>query len=77
MKVVVLFYGVLREVVKTDSLTIDEAGTSDVLMQKIIKKYPDIQGYKYNISLNNRFIRNNMILNGGDEIALIPPYEGG
>jgi sulfur-carrier protein len=77
MKVLVLFYGVLEEVVRTDSMIIDEAKTTDELIKKIIKKYPDIQGYKYNISLNNRFVRNDMILNDGDEIALIPPYEGG
>jgi len=77
MEVKVLFFGVLSEVAGTSVKHYIGVKTVDDLKLRIIDDFPEIVHYSYRISVNNEITDNNLILETGDEIALMPPFAGG
>jgi molybdopterin converting factor small subunit len=77
MEVNVFFLGVLSEVTGTGKKTYTGINTTEELRTSLFKDYPELERYKYNIALNNRLIRSDIVLSDGDGITLIPPFEGG
>ena len=77
MKVTVLFFGVLAEVAGTDCRVYADAHTTDDLMHRVIDDFPEIYGYNYRISVNGIISGSSGPLADADEVALVPPFEGG
>jgi molybdopterin synthase sulfur carrier subunit len=77
MEVKVLFFGVLSEVTGTSFKCYIGVKTLNDLKLRIIDDFPEIAHYSYRISVNNEITDNNLILETGDEIALMPPFAGG
>jgi molybdopterin synthase sulfur carrier subunit len=77
MQVKVLFFGILSEVTGTDLRHIRDVKSINDLKLKLLDEYPEIEHYNYRISHNNEIIISDRNLNDGDEIALMPPFEGG
>jgi MoaE-MoaD fusion protein len=81
MQVRVLFFGVLKELVgrSSDVLTLPERATAG----DVIEHYEDrLSSRKVTltsiaISVNQEYVRPEMKLNPGDEVALLPPVSGG
>jgi molybdopterin converting factor small subunit len=73
----VIFYGVLPEVTGKSFRLYREVKSVDNLKIVLFSDYPLIKEYSYRISLNDKFICEDSELRDGDEIALIPPFEGG
>ena len=77
MKVKVLFFGVLSDVAGTGIKFYEEVKSIDILKQRVSDDFPEIVHYKFSISLNNEFISDDSLLEGGDEVAFLPPFAGG
>jgi sulfur-carrier protein len=77
MQVKVLFFGVLSEVAGTDYRHYYDVSSINDLKIRIIDEYPEIENYKYRISLNNAIIAVDGMLKDNDEVAFLPPFAGG
>jgi molybdopterin converting factor small subunit len=77
MEVKVLFFGVLTEVTGTNLKHYRDVRSIDEVKLNIQDDFPEIVHYNFRISLNNEIINGDMPLKHDDEIALMPPFEGG
>ena len=77
MKVKVLFFGVLAEVIGTDSKIYMDVKSVDELKIRILDEFPELANYRYLVSLNNEIINDNHTTEDGDEVAFMPPFAGG
>lgn len=76
MEVKVLFSGVLAEVAMTDIRYYQGIKSIRELRFRILDEFPVLAHYDFAISLNNEIVNDNRELNDGDEVALMPPYQG-
>lgn len=79
MKCIILFFGTLADIAATHRTTIDDEQVVDTNSLQIFltKKYPELKRYKYLIAVNQSVSKENILLEEGDEIALLPPFAGG
>jgi molybdopterin synthase sulfur carrier subunit len=77
MEVKVLFFGVLAEVAGTNCKHYRDVKSTGDLRLRIQDEFPEVSHYSFRISLNNVLIDNDLLLNDGDEVALMPPFAGG
>lgn len=78
MEITVNFFGVLAEVTGTRLKVYSGIKSYDDLRLKIFDDFPEIVHYNYRIC-HNKVLNGNgsPALNDGDEISLLPPFEGG
>jgi molybdopterin synthase sulfur carrier subunit len=81
MKVRVQFYAQLREVVGTDELELEfpEGATVRDLLENIYTQKPVLRGQDHSILVGAglEFVDRNYKLNPEEEIAILPPVQGG
>ena len=81
MKVNVLFFSVLRDLVGTDSLEVESDGgtTLGELLSSLEETIPGLAAWKGRLLLavNGEYAEGATVLGDGDEIALMPPVQGG
>lgn len=72
-------FGVAKEIVDNEILTLDEGIRSvKELRTKLVDTYPEfssIQGFM--IAVNQEYATDDMSLSSNDEVAIIPPVSGG
>lgn len=77
MKVNVLFFGILTDIVGKTSLEIEEVENIRQLKSWLWKNYPKTKDIDFQIALNKNIVDGKFELNNGDEVALLPPFAGG
>lgn len=77
MKVEVLFFGVLTELMQHKRITLEDCSTTDVLLGKLHEMNGNLKTKSFKIAVNNKLVTDSILLNNGDEIALMPPFAGG
>ncbi len=77
MKVKILSFGLIADIIDTQVLELDENMDTQDLISILNKKYPKLEHNNYAISVNHKLITNKVKLNDHDEIALLPPFSGG
>lgn len=70
-------FGMLKELIGTDRLNLEQYSNTDQLQQKLVQLYPAIQDQPFAIAVNRTIIFEPISLNEEDEIALLPPFSGG
>jgi len=78
----VLFFSVLRDLTGSDQIDVplaQEGGTVADVIQWIYKQHPSVEEWdsKLLIAVNGEFAERSDCLNEGDELALMPPVQGG
>ena len=81
MKVRLLFFAVLRDIVgksETDVEVPDGTRAAD-LWQRLRSQYAPLAGYAQPpmTAVNESYVRPEVVLRDGDEVAFIPPVAGG
>lgn len=73
----ILFFGKLKDV--TGKKEIDVKGIKSLydLKEFLFEKYPFLKNEIFLIAINSEIAPDNVELNEGDEIALLPPISGG
>jgi molybdopterin synthase sulfur carrier subunit len=79
MRVNVLAFGIAKDIVGGSSVSVEtEGSTVDDLKQSLQQQFPSLQQLSsYMIAVNNEYVRSNVTLSEGDEVAIIPPVSGG
>lgn len=77
MKIKILAFGQIEEILGSDHLSLSDIGDTQTLKIKLANLYPEINKIPYSISLNKNIINSNHKLEDDDEIALLPPFSGG
>ena len=77
MKVNVLIFGQLKEITGTGAMVIEDVSDTDQLVNQMKTQYPKLSDSKFVISVDKKIINQNVELNGGSTIALLPPFSGG
>ena len=80
MKITVLLFGIIRDVIGENTLKLDleKAISIGQFKQHLLKKYNDLQQYSnFSIAVNEEYVDLNYVLQANDVVALIPPVSGG
>jgi sulfur-carrier protein len=81
IRVDVLFFGRLKEVLATKELSceIPDGCTLEMLFAKLAAQHPQLAGYRASLvcSRNQEFVAWDTPLRAGDEVAFLPPVSGG
>lgn len=80
MQVQVLFFGITTDIVGQKSAFIDFSSGMTVydIKQQLFTVYPMLKDYKsFSVAVNMEYATDDIAINSGDVIALIPPVSGG
>ncbi len=76
----VLCFGIAKEITKTSSLQVESGVIQTVaeLKAHLLSQFPAFKDYfEFRIAVNQEFADEEQVLNGSEEIAIIPPVSGG
>jgi molybdopterin converting factor subunit 1 len=81
MRVKVLLFGMLKEMLSSDSQTLErpQGATVDAVLEHYRERLPQ-QPKLWSvlaIAVNQNYAKGNCLLREGDEVALLPPVSGG
>ncbi len=77
MKVNVLFFGILTDIVGESSMNVEDVENIRQLKSWLWKNYPKTKDMDFQIALNKNIVDGKFELKNGDEVALLPPFAGG
>ena len=80
MKTNILLFGIVKDVLKKTSLTVEiiENSTVKDLKQQLVEAYPQLKNMSsYAIAINESYATEEFIIEENDIIAIIPPVSGG
>ncbi len=79
MKIKLLFFGALTDVIGAQEQMIDMDDNLDItyLNLDMLARYPSLSNFKYKIALNKIVVNKDQKLKDGDEVAFLPPFAGG
>lgn len=74
-----LFFGIAKDIVKSDLLYMDCIGNSVLELKKLLQEqYAELSDIKYfMVAINEVYASDDYIIQKGDKIAIIPPVSGG
>ncbi len=80
MKLSILFFGITKDIVGSNKLELDveEGMMVQTLKEYLQKTYPEFKRLNtFAVAVNSVYVREDLTLQTGDEIAIIPPVSGG
>ena len=77
MAIKVILFGQLIEETGKNILEVEEAGDTDLLVQKLHQCYPKLGTVCYRIAVDKKLVAENTPLSEGMTVALLPPFSGG
>ena len=77
MKIKVLVFGQLTDILKTHELELPDVKNTRELNELLAKQFPNLAGANYTMAINNKIVPGLSSLIDGDVVALLPPFSGG
>ncbi|MBP7399978.1 MAG: MoaD/ThiS family protein [Chitinophagales bacterium] len=77
MKIHVLTFGVINEIISDNNFEVESACTVLQLRNYLNTHHTALKELPYLIAVNNAIAPEQLILDAEDEIALLPPFSGG
>ncbi|MCC6581960.1 MAG: MoaD/ThiS family protein [Phycisphaeraceae bacterium] len=77
MSIQIKLFGPLTDVVGSSQLTLSEIADTESLRKTILAEFPGLNKHAYKIAVGKKIVNENIKLNPGDEVALLPPFAGG
>lgn len=73
----VLFFGELKELTACTQMECNEAQNTYELRALLVQKWPVLSEKTFVLAVNRQVVHDNIPLQEGDEVALLPPFSGG
>ncbi|MBC6365900.1 molybdopterin synthase sulfur carrier subunit [Algoriphagus sp. AK58] len=70
-------FGMIAEAIGSDSLEIENPGTSLALKKQLEAQFPGLKSMKFSLAVDKKMIQEDTDISQGKEIALLPPFSGG
>lgn len=70
-------FGILSEKLPTSEFEFPFHGNSEELLEALKDKYPELESLDFSIAIDKQIIHEQTVLEGEEEIALLPPFSGG
>ncbi len=77
MNITVRFFGLVAEVAGSSSAELTDIADCNSLIEKLNTDFPKLNNCQYSVAVNKIIATENINLNDGDEVALLPPFAGG
>ena len=80
MKIQLLFFGITTDLVGNNSLSfeLNSEATVENLKDILIKQFPNLKNiHQFAIAVNEEYADDDLLINNGDVVAIIPPVSGG
>lgn len=77
MRVKVLIFGQLTDIIGESEIYLNEVSDRDELVNKLVQQYPALTDSKYAIAVDRKVITQNTRLTDECTVALLPPFSGG
>ena len=70
-------YGMLSEIADSDYLIVKSSRSIKELKQNLYSVFPDMRRIPCTVSVDNRIVEDDYVIENEKEIALMPPFSGG
>ena len=80
MKVTILFFGIVRDIVERNQIemTFPDMISVKALKNSLLADYPDLKKHdNYAVAVNENYADDSVMLKSNDIVAIIPPVSGG
>jgi molybdopterin synthase sulfur carrier subunit len=77
MKVNVLSFGQVADIINTSSFNMSNVADIDTLKQLLEDKFPQLKEINYAIAVDKKVATGNVVLQDKSVVALLPPFSGG
>ncbi len=77
MRISVLTFGEVADIVNTSSFNMDHVADIDTLKQLLEDKFPQLKEINYAVAVNKKIVNQNITLEDASIVALLPPFSGG
>jgi molybdopterin synthase sulfur carrier subunit len=77
MRINLLSFGSLTEIVDSGLIIDSELTDSDSVRNYLLKNHPEIADKKFIMAINKTIVRQNTDLTELDTVAILPPFSGG
>lgn len=81
MKLRVLFFSVLRDITGTDEITceVPAGATMGALLEQVESRWPKLRDWQNSLllALDQTYVKRDVLLHDGGEVAIMPPVQGG
>lgn len=76
-KVKIRAFGILAEKLPESEFDFPATRDTQELLNNLRREYPVLQDHKFSMAMNSKMVQEKTNLQGGEEIALLPPFSGG
>jgi molybdopterin converting factor small subunit len=77
MQVTVLFFGQLKDITGVSSVSLENTTDTNQLMDNLKTIHPGLLAARFIIAVDKKITDENIVLENGSTVALLPPYSGG
>ena len=77
MNIQVRLFGSLVDLIGKSNVVVSNCKDTESLKEKLIGEYPGLKNCEFVISVNKKVVKNNQVLELGNDIAFLPPFAGG
>ena len=77
MQVQIKIFGQLAEIIGSEEMQLQDINDTDLLRKRLISDFPKLADYPFVVAVDKKVATNNIMLNKGNVVALLPPFAGG
>jgi len=77
MKIKLLFFGSLSDVIGAAEMDYELKENTSVLEEKLLEQFPKLREYTFRFAVNQEMVDETIALSNRDIVAIMPPFAGG
>ncbi len=77
MELEILTFGQISDIIGKSTFKISYINNTQDLIENLTNEFPELKNTRYIVAVNKHIVHQNIQLNPGDVVALLPPFSGG
>lgn len=77
MELEILTFGQISDIIGKSTIKLSHINNTDELINNLSQQFPELKNTRYIVAVNKHIVHQNIQLNPGDVVALLPPFSGG